>query len=74
MRCADRAAELGAGKGAGEHRDQGDADLHGRQEAAGIGEQVERGLGAVPAGARQRPQPGAARRDDRQLGHREQRR
>ena len=67
----DRPAEAGARIGAGEDADQRDADLHGRQEAAGIGGQLERASGAAAAALGHRLQPRLARRDDRQLAHRQ---
>ena len=69
---AQALAERGAGEGAGEHADQRDADLHGRQEAAGIGAELERAAGAAHVPVDHRFQPGRAGRDDRQFGHGEQ--
>ena len=45
----DRPAEAGARISAGEDADQRDADLHRRQEAAGVGGEVERDLRAAAA-------------------------
>ena len=70
-RSRHRLAQLRAGKSAGEDRDQGDAALHGRQEAARVGGEVERALGAAAAALGHRLQPRLARRDDRQLAHRQ---
>ena len=66
-----RAAEAGARISAGQNADQRDPDLHGRQEAARIGRQCERALRAAAAGLGAGAQPRLARRDDRQLAHRE---
>ena len=57
--------------GAGQNADQRDADLHRRQEPARLGGQVERISGARGAGLDHRLQPRLARRDDRQLAHRQ---
>ncbi|MHC2563818.1 hypothetical protein ACVIVD_005812 [Bradyrhizobium liaoningense] len=57
---------------AGEHTDQRDADLHRRQELAGIGGQRQRPLGAAHALGRQQRQPRRTRRDHGQFGHGEQ--
>jgi hypothetical protein len=64
-----RRAEARPRIGAGEDADESDADLHGREKAAGIGCQVERGLRACLAGLDQRLQPRFPGRHDREFRH-----
>jgi hypothetical protein len=45
---AQRAAQLVTRKGARQHGNAGDANLHSREEAAGLGGQVDGGLCAAP--------------------------
>ena len=72
QQVAQPLAERRAREGAGKHADQRDADLHGRQEAAGIGAELERAAGAAHVPVDHRLEPGRPGRDDRQLRHREQ--
>jgi hypothetical protein len=66
-----RFAQARARKGAGDDRDERDSALHGREESAGIGGKVEGALRAGAPGLGHRLQPRLARRDDRQLAHRQ---
>src|SRR5215469_732442 len=63
-------AQGGLSKGAGEDRNQGDADLHGREKSRRIGFQLDRRLSAWVTGLGERYQARLARRDERDLGHR----
>ena len=62
-------AERGAGEGARENADQGDADLHRRQEAPRVGAERQRAAGALHLAVDHRLEPGGAGRNDGQLGH-----
>ena len=68
----DRLPQTRARIGARQNADQGDADLHGRQEAAGVGDELPRYLRAAAPALFRRLQPRVARRDDCELGHGEQ--
>ena len=65
----DGLTEACARIGAGQHADQRDADLHRRQEAAGVGGELARDLRAAAAALLGRLQSRVARRDDGQFGH-----
>ena len=71
-RVVERLGEPGAAEGAGDDADQGDADLHRREHAAGVARERQRQAGAAAALARQRLQPGRSRRDHGDLGHGEE--
>jgi hypothetical protein len=63
-------AQRGFPKSTGEDGDQGDTDLHGREQARGIRFQFERRLSAAVASLGERHQARLPRRDQRDLGHR----
>ena len=61
-----------AAEGTGENADQGDADLHGGEEAAGIVGKPQRSRRAVAALLDELLQPGPPRGHECQFGHREE--
>ncbi|MGX1065874.1 hypothetical protein AB7M39_005239 [Bradyrhizobium diazoefficiens] len=64
--------ERRAGERTREHADQRDADLHRREEFAGIGRQRQRAVGAAHALGGEQREAGRTGRDHGQLGHGEQ--
>ncbi len=64
-------AERCLAEGAGQHRDDRDADLHGGEQARRVGLQFECRLGAGAALGGARLQPRRPGRDEGDLGHRE---
>ena len=71
-RVIERLGQPGAAEGARDDADQGDADLHRREHAAGIARERQRQARAAAALARQPLQPGRPRRDHGDLGHGEE--
>ena len=72
QRARDRIRKRRAAEHARQHANDGDADLHGREKAAGVALQLERHLRAGAAQIGGVLQPRLARRDDRHLGKREE--
>ena len=66
-----RVAERGAGESARQHADKGDADLHRRQELAGIGAKRQSAAGALDVAIDHRLEASRPGRDDGELGHRQ---